>query len=752
MFTARGCIACHLAPDDGKGGSIGPSLVDVHTRFSPQYLAESILLPNRFVSPNFHPTTLTMKDKSVHVGFIEKDGDEIDLRIITGAVIKLAGAQIAKRATSHQSMMPAGLVQSPDEMNHLLAYMLDHPGASNDPVALEDDMATLALEIVHRFDPEKPNVFRFNAVDAQFVRVNILPGSKGQPCIDEFEIFVHGEKTNLALTGKATASSLLPGYAYKHQIGFLNDGVYGNGRSWIPAKNTGWAQIELAKTAKINRVVLSRDREGKLRARLLNSFDILVSNDGTTWKTVKKVRPRKAAKKPAKEPSLKPKGASIQLKGKPNVVLIFSDDMGYSDLPKFGKSEIPTPNIDRLAQEGTLFTDAYVTAPICVASRMGLLTGQYQQRFGIYCNMYGEARTRLFLKQTLLPAVFQDAGYRTAHVGKWHLSGNKRTQYETAGPRDRGFDESVAIRGGDSAFWKGTPVFRNGKEFPAPEYLTDLWGTEACAFIDRAHAQPFFLYLAYNAVHSPMHALDADQEKFSDVKDENRRIYDGMLLAMDRSIGRVLDRLDKHGIAENTIVVFMNDNGGGGSTGLHAGHSRNYANNKPLRGHKFDVLEGGLRVPLIIRWPKRAPSGKVYREMVSSTDVFPTLVAGAGLEMPKGQPADGVDLLPFINGKNTSKPHEWLCWQNRSWLPRKKGSYVVPTPKVHNSAIRKGNWKLVRMNEKIGSDAPPPAWKLYDLKKDIGEQKDLAKQHDDVVKELGAHFNKWRSSMHPTVE
>ena len=437
---------------------------------------------------------------------------------------------------------------------------------------------------------------------------------------------------------------------------------------------------------------------------------------------------------------------------KPNVVLIMSDDMGYSDLPKFGKSEIPTPNIDRLAQEGTLFTDAYVTAPICVASRMGLLTGQYQQRFGIYCNMYGEARTRLFLKQTLLPAVFQDAGYQTAHVGKWHLSGNKRTQYETAGPRDRGFDESVAIRGGDSAFWKGTPVFRNGKEFPAPEYLTDLWGTEACAFIDRSHAQPFFLYLAYNAVHSPMHALDADQAKFPDVIDKNRRIYDGMLLAMDRSIGRVLDRLDKHGIADNTIVVFMNDNGGGGSTGLYAGHSRNYANNKPLRGHKFDVLEGGVRVPLIIRWPKHAPSGKVYREMVSSTDVFPTLVAGAGLQMPKGQPADGVDLLPFINGKNTSKPHEWLCWQNRSWLPRKKGSYVVPTPKVHNSAIRKGNWKLVRMNEKIGSDAPPPAWKLYDLQKDIGEQKDLAEEHGDVVKELGVQFNKWRSSMHPTVE
>jgi arylsulfatase A-like enzyme len=437
---------------------------------------------------------------------------------------------------------------------------------------------------------------------------------------------------------------------------------------------------------------------------------------------------------------------------KPNVVLIFSDDMGYSDLPKFGKSEIPTPNIDRLAQEGTLFTDAYVTAPICVASRMGLLTGQYQQRFGIYCNMYGEDRTRLFLKQTLLPAVFQDAGYRTAHVGKWHLSGNKRTQYETAGPRERGFDESVAIRGGDSAFWKGTPVFRNGKQFPAPEYLTDFWGTEACAFIDRAHAQPFFLYLAYNAVHSPMHALDADRAKFPNVEDENRRIYDGMLLSMDRSIGRVLDRLDKHGIADNTIVVFLNDNGGGGSTSLYAGHSRNYANNKPLSGHKFDVLEGGVRVPMIIRWPKQAPAGKVYGEMVSSTDVFPTLVAAAGLQMPKGQPTDGVDLLPFINGKNTSKPHDWLCWQNRSWQQRDGKGTVRPTPKVHNSAIRKGNWKLVRMNEKIGAEVPPPAWRLYDLEKDIGEQKDLAKEHGDVVKELSAHFDKWRSSMHPTVE
>ena len=249
-----------------------------------------------------------------------------------------------------------------------------------------------------------------------------------------------------------------------------------------------------------------------------------------------------------------------------------------------------------------------------------------------------------------------------------------------------------------------------------------------------------------------MHALDGDRANFSKVEDENRRTYDGMLLAMDRSIGRVLDRLDKHGVADNTIVIFLNDNGGGGSTDLYAAHSRNYANNKPLSGHKFDVLEGGVRVPMIIRWPGQVPAGKIYGEMVSSTDVYPTLVTAADLQMPKGQPADGVDLLPFINGKNTSKPHEWLCWQNRSWQQRDGKGTVKPTLKVHNSAIRKGNWKLVRLNEKIGAEVPPPAWRLYDLSKDIGERKDLVDKHREVVKELSSLFDSWRSTMRPTLE
>ena len=385
---------------------------------------------------------------------------------------------------------------------------------------------------------------------------------------------------------------------------------------------------------------------------------------------------------------------------------------------------------------------------------MGLLSGQNQQRFGVYGNIYGEDRVQAFLQQTLIQSVFQQAGYRTGLVGKWHLNGNKRLQYETGAPLQRGFDEFIGIRGGDSPFWKGSPVYRDSdpKSFPAPEYLTDLWGTEACDFIDRSKKDPFFLYLAYNAVHSPMHALEEDQEPFKSVEDENRRIYDGMLRAMDRSIGRVLDRLDEHGLAENTIVVFLNDNGGGGSTDQYAPHSRNFANNLPLRGHKFDVLEGGVRVPMILRWPGRVPAGSVYSEIVSSTDVFPTLVEAAVLNMPEGQPTDGVDLLPFLKGENRSKPHEWLCWQNRSWIPAKVNAVTKPKRMIHNSAIRKGDWKLVRLNESIGSDADPPAWQLYDLKTDIEELKDVADEHQDVVNELAFHFETWRASMHPTVE
>ena len=190
-----------------------------------------------------------------------------------------------------------------------------------------------------------------------------------------------------------------------------------------------------------------------------------------------------------------------------------------------------------------------------------------------------------------------------------------------------------------------------------PQYLTDFWGTEACEFMERKRSQPFFLYLAFNAVQAPMHALDADRDRSSSVENENRRTYDGMLLAMDQSIGRVLASLNKHELANNTIVVFLSDNRGGESTARYAEQSRNFANNRPLRGYKFDVFEGGVRVPMIMRWPGNVPAGNVYDKMVSSMDVFPALVEAAGLEMPEDQHTDGVDLLPFIQGESDSNPH-----------------------------------------------------------------------------------------------
>ena len=775
LFQQR-CVACH---DSGQGGGIiGPSLAGVAKRFTSEYLAESVVVPSKDISPNFQTWSITQAKGNEWLGFLSgEDENRVTLQMMDGSLKAIEKSTIKSKKASTTSLMPVGLIMGPDELKHIVKFLMrPEPGFKSifngkDLTGWEGDgkaWSVVGGAIQSTGDQTQKNWLIWRGGELRDFELRLsFKFTKGNSGVQvrSKEIAkwqVRGYQVEIADATKMGLwhHSLSP-EKYRSHLATAGQRVHigADGKKKIeqlaePAKvqsvcrDNDWNELVVRAVGsrlvqKINGVVFAElvDEEAKYAAQ---SGLLALQDHGkgcvVAFKDIR-IKHLPAKNKPSRSNT-----------AKPNVVLIMSDDMGYSDLPKFGKSEIPTPNIDRLAKEGTLFTDAYVTAPICVASRMGLLSGQYQQRFGIYGNIYGEDKTRLFLNQTLLPAVFQNVGYRTAHVGKWHLSGNKRMQYQTAGPRERGFDESVAIRGGDSAFWKGTPVFRNGKQFPAPEYLTDLWGTEACAFIDRVHAQPFFLYLAYNAVHSPMHALDGDRANFSKVEDENRRTYDGMLLAMDRSIGRVLDRLDKHGVADNTIVVFLNDNGGGGSTDLYAAHSRNYANNKPLSGHKFDVLEGGVRVPMIIRWPGQVPAGKIYGEMVSSTDVYPTLVTAADLQMPKGQPADGVDLLPFINGKNTSKPHEWLCWQNRSWQQRDGKGTVKPTLKVHNSAIRKGNWKLVRLNEKIGAEVPPPAWRLYDLSKDIGERKDLADKHREVVKELSSLFDSWRSTMRPTLE
>jgi arylsulfatase A-like enzyme len=428
-------------------------------------------------------------------------------------------------------------------------------------------------------------------------------------------------------------------------------------------------------------------------------------------------------------------GAGFAVGGaKPNIVLIISDDLGYADLPRFGRSEIQTPNLDRLAGAGTVFTQAYVSAPVCVPSRMAINTGRYQQRFGIYDNMYDPREVRLFFEETTMAQHMKKMGYATGLVGKWHLSGN-RFPPNGPTPEQRGFDEWVGIEGGMSPYLPPVKVYQNNTPFEANEYLTDFWGSEAVRFIERNRQRPFFLYLGFNAPHAPLHALDADKTT-GEALSQDRRTYGGMVKAMDRNIGRVLATLRQTNLDRNTLVAFINDNGGGGN---HTPpHTRNTGRNAPLRGYKFDLWEGGIRVPMILRYPGRVPAARRYEKAVSSMDLAPTLVRAAGGEFPHERPFDGVDLLPYLNGENTGVPHSLLCWENRAWLgPRGKQRPIVGQ---HNQAIRKGKWKAVRL-------AGDSDWQLFDLENDPGEQHDMAAEHPPIVTELDREFVRWRKAM-----
>ena len=432
---------------------------------------------------------------------------------------------------------------------------------------------------------------------------------------------------------------------------------------------------------------------------------------------------------------------------RPNVVLILTDDMGYADVVPFGSSEIDTPNLTRLAQQGTRLTDCYVTAPICVPSRMGLLTGRYQQRYGVYDNVYSVEANRRWVQQTTLADHLQAAGYRTANVGKWHLSGN-RSPWKLPPPHERGFDEFVGIDGGMDDFWPGTTLLRRVgetyQEFPSPDYLTDFFGDEARKFIKRQRANPFFLYLAFNAPHAPLQAPEADQQAIdADWISQDRRTYNAMVRAVDRNIGKVLDALEHHGLCEKTLIIFLNDNGGGGNNA--AKHTRNTARNLPYRGHKFDVTEGGIRVPMIISFPGRVPQGEAFSGLASSIDVVPTVLAATGTTRKDPPAFDGVNLLPYLDGQKQGNPHDQLCWLQRHW--RRANQHPVDWDS-YQFAIRRGHWKAVRMQQRFNG-SPNRDWELYDLSRDPSELQDVATEYPEVVGELAEKFADWRKRMHP---
>lgn len=420
---------------------------------------------------------------------------------------------------------------------------------------------------------------------------------------------------------------------------------------------------------------------------------------------------------------------------RPNVVLIISDDMGYSDIGPFGCKDIRTPNIDRLAKGGTLFTDAYVSGPICVPSRMGIMTGRYQQRWGVYGNNDGYTPEGLkrTAAETTIAEVFQKAGYVTALIGKWHLSGNGailKAPPETL-PEKNGFDEVTVIPGGMSAYKEAMLYCGGGRLEKAPEYLTDHFGKLSVDFIQRNKSKPFLLFLTFNAVHAPLQAVDADVAKCGEIPVVDRRTYAGMMTALDRNVGRVLDAITAAGVEQNTIVVFLSDNGGPAHDA--AVHSRNMAENGPFRGHKFDVLEGGIRTPMMMKWPGRIPAGKKFSGLSSSMDIGATFLAAAGLFAPTDKPLDGIDLLPFLDGRKSGEPHASLFWEC-NW-------YDKP-----DCAARRGQWKIVQLC--TGTEGlTAEKWQLFNLSTDLGEANNVAGKHPEIVKELDGAFRDWRSQM-----
>lgn len=430
----------------------------------------------------------------------------------------------------------------------------------------------------------------------------------------------------------------------------------------------------------------------------------------------------------------------------PNIVIILADDLGFGE-PGCYEGDLPTPHIDSLARDGVRFTSGYVTAPFCAASRAALLTGRYQTRFGFEFNPIGarnaDPAIGLPPEERTIADELRSAGYVTGLIGKWHLGGTARFH-----PQRRGFDEFFGFLHEGHYYvpppWEGHVTWLRRKTLPdgtqgrwtspdgrivwsthmgyfEPDYdadnpllrisqpvderenLTEAFTREAVDFIHRHRSQPFGLLLAYNAVHSPLQAADADLQKFAHIDDIQRRIFAAMLSRLDEGVGRVLAALHECELDEQTLVVFLSDNGGA---------TRELtSSNRPLRGEKGQLLEGGIRVPFLMRWPGRLPAGHVEDRMVSSLDILATAVADR--EQRADGELDGVDLVPALRSPADQPIHEDLYWRVGA-----------------QAALRSGRWKIYRPGR------GDTAWQLYDLAGDIGETRDLAATHPEQAQDL----------------
>ena len=405
---------------------------------------------------------------------------------------------------------------------------------------------------------------------------------------------------------------------------------------------------------------------------------------------------------------------------KPNVVILVADDLGYADVGAQAISkDVRTPNIDAIGTSGVRFTQGYVSAPVCSPSRAGLLTGRYQEKFGFEANAlpgYDDAHGMPVGEHTMADA-FRAQGYATGAVGKWHLG-----QRPECRPQQKGFDEFFGFLGGMHAYMnmrpapdQGTNAIRRG-DTPVDErdYLTDAISREAVAFIDRHRAAPFFLYVAYNAVHVPLQVPPKYTEPFKNVTPDHRKLMDGMLAAEDAGIGRVVAKLREAGLEDDTLIVFLSDNGGPTDV--------NESRNAPLRGFKGTIWEGGIRIPFEMAWKGHILPGRVIDDPIISLDVFPTALAAAGLTPRPEMKLDGTNLLPRLSGRTTDKPHQTLYWR---FLPQ--------------WAVRDGDYKLAK-----GFDGK---LRLFDLAKDAPEKDDLIAAQPEVTRRLQDKYDVWAKTL-----
>ena len=405
---------------------------------------------------------------------------------------------------------------------------------------------------------------------------------------------------------------------------------------------------------------------------------------------------------------------------KPNLIFILIDDAGYDDFSFLGCKDWQTPRIDSIANSGVVFTDGYVTASVCGPSRTGLMTGRYQQSFGHEENLTGGLAAPvpkevfgLPLEVPTLGALLKKKGYVTSAFGKWHLG-----EYDHFHPNRRGFDHFVGFLGGHRSYWPlekahlGHQLLNNQQVVKTPEYLTDHLGKEAARFIGSNAESPFFMYLAYNAVHSPMDATDQDLKALESIKIPRRRTLGAMTIALDRSVGQVLDALKEHGIEENTMIVFSNDNGA--ATYLET-------NNGGLRGRKGTVWEGGLRVPFCVSWPGMIDAGTPRSIPVSTLDVGYTFCKVAGYSRAEldGLQLAGINLLKSAEGEASDRALYW-----------KRGN---------TSAIRDGDWKLITLKDR-------PTF-LFNIAADARETNNLIDKENARTQLLLTKLQDWESTL-----